>query len=1161
MLIFYAALGFLLATSANFPFPETYRNSPYVLSYLIGILSLICIFSTTILAAQSLFREKDARFDAILFSAPLRKGLYVFSRFLIIFCITLLCYFIFLIGLMVGHLLAANGNEEYGAFSAWNYLQPFFVLLLPNIIFCTAVACVIGLTTKNKMLVYISGVFIYFLYWAIAIFTNSPLVANSAPISESAMSMGAKLDPFGLAAFSEQTNYWTAAERNTKLVQLTGNFLLNRIIYMAISFLLLLLAYRRFSFNTLSNKRSRQRSSTPPPSPATIADQPVPTRSGNFYHHLKSLWSLISIELRSIVKSIPLWIFCFGWMAFLSIELFSTIDGNRRMPPLFASTAVMIREILGSLPMVAILSMLFYGGEIFWRSKHTRFAALEDATALGSFVSLFSKFLSLVFIPALLISASILVGVLLQFLFGYPHFNWGLYASLFYLIGLPMVLNAALIVSVHAFLKNKYMGMAISGIILLATSTSMGSMLGLQHPLLKYANAFNGMYSEMSGFGQALQAFDLKMIYWMGIAAIILLLASIYWRKKRGEQNYTVRKFLRSPWSIVLVLCVVGAVASGYRIYSNTRVVKGATRNDWAQAYEEKYSRIKNIPQPFITRVTTHIDLYPGQSSLQVTGEYMLQNKTQSPIDTLFIYGDQEMKWSDWTLEKGKLQQQDPLYGYYIFVLQSPLQPGDSVLLKFGFQYKASPFNKPAAYNNILENGSFSRISRYFPAPGYNADNEIDDPRERAKRKLSVSGNVLPLEEERSTADSYGFVQLDATISTISDQTAIGVGELMGQWKKDNRNYFRYATTDPIPFRFAVASARYAVKKFQHNNTVVEVYYHPGHYQQIDHLINVSKQTLDYCEKQLGAYPSKTLRFVEISSFTRGFAGTAYPTNLFINESFGFQNKVEENPARDIIHEMVSHEVSHVWWGNAKIAPDYREGSKLMTETLAMYNELMVYKKTYGETYLPERVLVHKDLYLANRGMGDEEPLYKSHPAKPHLCYDKGMVVMYQLYKLLGEEKINAALRQFYHKYAYPNPPPIANDLINEFYAVSDKIQSAKIDEWFKQIVTYDLKLQKANVTKDKNGQYQVNILGTAIRYNEDGKGKATPVPFTEPLEAVVYFDNDQQQTILLTANGNQIDTTLSFPAKPIKVILDPAGRFLDRLSEDNEKKVSVKPR
>jgi ABC-2 type transport system permease protein len=1153
MLAFYLVLGFMGATAANFPFPNTYKNSPYVLNYFLGIMSLMCIFSTTILAAQSLFREKDANFDTILFAIPLRKTPYVISRFLIIFSISFFCYFIFLCGLIAGHLLEGNGREEFGKFELWNYLQPFLLLLVPNILFCTAVACAIGLVTKNKMLVYVSGILIYFLYWGVALFTNSPLMTGATPVSLEAMNWSAKLDPFGVGAFFEQTRYWTAIERNSQLLQLTGNLLFNRTLYLFISAMLLAFAYHRFSFAVDRSKKSKNKF-LPEATKEQHPYKTIFTQTTGIFYDLKSIWSLAKIELLSIIKSVPLWIICLGWTGFLAIEIFTTIDGNTRIPELFASTGLMIKSIMEGFPVVALIVLLFYGSEVFWRSHSSGFSAFEETTAVKPVVFLLSKTLTLAFVVALLTSLSIAIGISIQLVFNNSDINGKLYLSLFYLLGLPLTFSAALIVSIQAFVKNRYLGISAAGLALAITNTSIGNIAGMKHPLFKFANVFQGNYSELNGFGSAVQAFDVKMFYWLCISLIIFILASKVLSYKKGSNFFAAKPKWISLQSLVLIICCFGALASGYVIYNKTRLIDSHKVNNWKQSYEEKYSRIKNLPQPTITDVKTAIDLFPDSESYQVSGEYVLVNKTQSPIETIYMHGDKAVQRSEWQLENGSLQEEDADYGHYTFLLGKPLQSGESAKLKFKFNYSGSPFQAAASFNTIIANGSFIRISNYFPRPGYNTDNEIDDPKERSKRNMPESNQVKSLDEKYSEAFDYGFIHFDAVVSTSGDQTAISIGELTDQWAKDNRNYFHYKSEARIPFRFVVSSARYAIRKATHNNINIEVYYHPGHYQNIEHLLATAGETLDYCERQIDKYPFKTLRFIEISSFTRGFAGTAYPTNLFINENFGFQNKIDKNPDKDIIHEMVSHELSHVWWGNSKIVPDYMEGSKLLTETLAMYTELMMYKKTYGEEHLLDRVNIHKDIYLSDRTFADEEALYKARPEKPHLAYDKGMVVMYQLYKFLGEEKINRALKSFYDKYSYPNKPPISTDLINEFYAIADANLRPKIDELFKQIVTYDLRLIAADAVQNSDGSYTVSIDASALKSIEDGKGKNESSLFTEPIEAAIFFANNKKQMVILKADANHGKSNFVFSDKPLKVVLDPEGKFLDKSEEDNEK-------
>ena len=59
------------------------------------------------------------------------------------------------------------------------------------------------------------------------------------------------------------------------------------------------------------------------------------------------------------------------------------------------------------------------------------------------------------------------------------------------------------------------------------------------------------------------------------------------------------------------------------------------------------------------------------------------------------------------------------------------------------------------------------------------------------------------------------FISLDMQISTGKNQIAVGTGEFKSHWQDANRNYYKYQAV-AIPFRFAVSSAAYEVKKIQH---------------------------------------------------------------------------------------------------------------------------------------------------------------------------------------------------------------------------------------------------------------------------------------------------------------------------------------------------------
>ncbi|REC47176.1 M1 family aminopeptidase [Chryseobacterium pennipullorum] len=287
------------------------------------------------------------------------------------------------------------------------------------------------------------------------------------------------------------------------------------------------------------------------------------------------------------------------------------------------------------------------------------------------------------------------------------------------------------------------------------------------------------------------------------------------------------------------------------------------------------------------------------------------------------------------------------------------------------------------------------------------------------------------------------------TVSTEKDQTAVGTGDLLKKWTAGARSYFLYKA-ERIPFRFAVSSARYAVKSIVYKGITVNLLYHPNHSENTDHLLENAKLSLDYCQQNFGKYPFKTVNFAEVSSFSRGFAATAYPSAIFMPEDMIFHANINADRKQDVINELAGHELSHLWWGNSQINPDDREGSVMLTETLAMYTEMMLYKKMHGQEKMLERIQVHQQIFENEKGLYENLPIYRATGEVPHISYSKGAVAMVELNRLLGEKNLNTALKSFLMNNFYPKKPT-SLDLIHEFYKASPDTGTRKrIDRLFK---------------------------------------------------------------------------------------------------------------
>ncbi|HEY1195340.1 aminopeptidase, partial [Flavobacterium sp.] len=854
--IIYLILGFFVSAFANFSFSGAYKNSPFVLTYAIGLISLMTIFSITLQVAQQFLKEYETKFDAIVFSTPISKFHFLGSKFITAFVIAVSSFGMFIIGMIVGHQMSWIPKSEIGPFEILNYVWPYFIIVIPNILLCLSILATLAWLTRSKLFIYVGGLFIYILYIAGSIFSNSPLFANASPSSAKAMSLAAKIDPFGLAAFLEQTRYWTAIEKNTQLLSFSGNFLFNRIVWICISFLLIFVSYKLFSFRKTKTKKIKSVKINT--KEAKVLSVIIPKQQFKTSKHNWTVFkSNLKMDIYLVLKGIPFLLIVILLSGLLMIEISDEIDGGIRLPESITNTALMISTIMDRLPFILILVLLFYSNELLNRSENSRFEMLENTAPYSPFAVLISKLTALFMIPMILIGISILIGIGFQITNANAPIEAGLYLSMFYYIGFPLFLISILVIAIQTFIKNNYLGLAVSAFIVLLFCTGIGEQLGISHPLFRFGDSFKREYFDLNGFGSYTFPFHISMLYNFGLALILLTLTGILWKR-----NATILKTIRrNSFNIIqkttLAFGSILFIGFGSYLFYKTNIeypyLTKDNQNNWSEQYEKQFKKYTNLAQPTIIAVKSIVDLFPEENRYEVKGTYELINNSEKTIDSLLLYIDRNSKLISVEIENAKNLDDVSKFQHYWYRLEKPLLPQQKIKMSFAFTSTWSPFKGHTAFNSIIENGSFMRISRYFPTFGYQDSNEISSEKERIKRHLKPQTPLKKLEEKSKTTND--FIDYDVVVSTSKNQTAIGIGDLIGNWKKDNRNYFHYKSNGKIPFRFAFASAEYQIQKTNYKGISIEVYYDKRHSRNVEKLIQDVKNTLDYCQNNFGKYP------------------------------------------------------------------------------------------------------------------------------------------------------------------------------------------------------------------------------------------------------------------------------------------------------------------
>ncbi|EZH75592.1 hypothetical protein ATO12_02055 [Aquimarina atlantica] len=1164
-IIIFLLFGFMLG-SQGASLAKVNFNSAYQISYNIAILSLGCMFAIMFFAISGMLRDKQYRMEAIIYSTPIKKSHFFLSRFLGVFVFSLLVFSMTLIGFALGTFMPWLDPERLTSFHLSYYLWTWLLVVLPNVFVCTAFVFSVSAFTKNNIATYSSAITIYALYWICSIFFNSPLLANATPASPENLIIAALADPFGLSAFFEQTQYWTPFEKNTRLLSFSGNFLWNRVLWISISLLLLKITYTYFSFKKLKQKRKK---TTPIEEKEMVKRvyQPITTITTAIKAHVEGFKSLLRIELTNVFKSLPFIAIILIWIVILVTEMYTRVNqGGAYNDSLYPTTDLLIWLIKDPLPFLGLLLIVFYSGELVWRERSLQFNGIIDATPASNMVFFLSKAITLILLPVILITISIITAIGIQITKGYYLFEIGQYLSMFYYLGMSFLFYILLALFTQSLSPNKYVGMAITGLIIILFGSSLASFIGIEHPLLRIGSLPATEYTNMTGYGDYTKPFHHYAVYWTSLGLVLTVLSFKLWQRGTIHKFIFRLKQLRYHWKkwelVTLVFFGILFIASGVTIYYNKNVINEyvtvSDSLDFCETYEKKYKKY-DVPRQLVpVAMKTKMDIYPDENFYTIKANYILENRGKDSLREIFI--SERVPVTNMFIENAVLEKHDSVYDIRIFKFEEPLAPGEQVKYSYILTYQKKGFETSSI---LVNNGSFIQHSNFEPILGYTTSLEITDAFEREKRGLPKQ-----IENEDNASHFHADVShvklpYETVVSTQKNQTAIAAGELVKTWQENDRNYYHYKSShDIIPF-IAYYSGSYKIEKENYKGVEIEQYYHPGHYYNINTISKSTRQTLDYCQKHFTEYKFDHIRIAEIPGHWR-FGGQAQPGTIAMVENRLYLTDNRNTDNFDLVAKRTIHEVAHQWWGHM-LTPKNVDGGGVITEGLTKYTEAVIMEKYYGKKAIWQLSKSATTRYFTGRSYAtDPEPPLYTEEGQSYLLYGKSYVSLVALKDLIGEQKMNEALRGLIIQYKDEKESKVTStELLNEFYAVTPEKYHILIDDWFKRIITYDLKIENAEVAVLDTGKYEVTIEVSAKRFETKENGEAVAILIDEPIQIGMFSKEpgtiDNQDAILYLKphqiNTNQMKLKFIVDEIPQYISIDPFGTRLDENTIDNTKK------
>jgi len=1132
----------------------TDTSAPYVLHFLINIMGYAGTLIACAVFGQAGLRDFRDRTHGLIFSYPIRKTEYLAGRFAAAFAATAAIFAGTGLGAWLGGAAPLFETASSGPARPAAYFLPYLAGVLPTLLVAGALFFALALLTRKMLPVYAGGIAIMVLH----------LMGGALAVRTGTRLAGALIDPFGEFAARSIYGMWSLAERGERLVPLAGPYLLNRLIWLAAAVLILVVLWRRFQFREVEESReAHEKRSLDLAGDEVVQDEIGPVvRRFDLMTRIRQTLSAAAFEFGGIVRSTAFLVILLLVSILQFVVSFRNI-GLVRETTAYPLTSQVLDAGLTLLHPALLLVILFCSGELVRRDRARKVNALLDAAPVPEGVFFLGKAAALIAVTGVVIAIAMANGLAVQAIQGWTRFQPGLYLT--ELFGVRFVYFA--LIAIFALFAQVLAGNRVLGyLIVLLFTDDLPAMLGLEHRLWTFGQTPPYIYSDMSGYGPFARAILSYNLYWL-FAAVLVVVATLllYVRGEDSGLKSRLRdirlRWTPQKWSAIGI-GVLGCVVFGGWIVYNTTVLNRFEPAAWEERrsadYEKTFKAYEIRPQPRATDLSWTVDLYPEERRIVSRGVMTFANKTEGPIEEIFVQTPRNARVK--RLDPGLsavVGAQSPAQGVRILKLAEPIRPGESIRIAFDLEVEEKGFKDHGVNTGLVRNGTSLDYRHLLPSLGYNRFEELESASARKRQGLAPRRRLPAADEPGARMSTIigpdsDWIRFEAVLGTSKDQIALTAGELVETWEKDGRRYFRYEARGRILKYLPFLSASYKLQKDRWGDVAIEVYYHPGHDFNVGRMISAAKTSLRLFSEKFGPYPYGAVRIVEFPRYE--LSGEAFPEVVPLSEGYGFIARHKGAGVEELVR-VIAHEVSHQWWGMQTIGAGV-EGEFFICESLAQHSALMVLRGEYSEATLADYMKTRIDRYLRGRARESsaEKPLARTDFETSYVHYDKGMVVMNALRKIMGEGTLDAAVRSFFEKGALRTVPfPIAEEFIEELLKEAPDGARETVREMVEDIVLYDNRALGAEAEEFDGGKYKVDLRVEAVKNRCDESGKEMAAPFRNELEFGVFGERGE---ILyrgwrpVEAGPQVLEFIVDRP--PAQAGIDPFHLLIDRNPNDN---------
>jgi hypothetical protein len=549
-------------------------------------------------------------------------------------------------------------------------------------------------------------------------------------------------------------------------------------------------------------------------------------------------------------------------------------------------------------------------------------------------------------------------------------------------------------------------------------------------------------YSDIVGFGPLGTILFTQRVYVLAIALLLLFAAAGFYPRAATETRLapSLATWGRRRVLVPAALALGVALALGLRIHAWIEGgALGSLATERLQARYEKVVKpwLDGRPEPEVAAVDLDLDLYPERNAFRVAGEIRLRNPHAAPLDSVHLTVNPRL------LARGEIalagRRPDAFESAVAtFALAEPIAPGGELPLDFRWEGRVpdGPPRHSAGLQSWIQPGatflhSFGPSALdWLPTIGYQGDLEIANDRTRRKHRL---GKKESLPDDDGVGPTAGFGRQTsafpyrAKIRAPVEERVLSAGRLVAERDLGDRREYEFAS-DGLIYFFPVMAGRWVERR----DGASAVYHAARHPQNAEKILDALAQSRAFYSEAFTPFPYADLRIAEFPR--HGSFAMGYPTLIPFSEAIGFLTK-DPKDLPNLNFYVTAHEVAHQWWGTV-VWPAHAKGSPVLTEGLANYASLLAAERFEGDAKRRRLFEQYEDRYLRTRDPNEERPLMLvdgDRRGDQAIMYSRGGVVFYMLHRMLGEERMLAAIREYVRRYSFQQDHPTMTDAVALF--------------------------------------------------------------------------------------------------------------------------------